>query len=72
MRFWPLLLHRNEVVSTDRLIDGLWGEHPPNLTDEAPWLFLYNNKQADFVSRRVGSFQYNLQYGILLDQLWVK
>jgi DNA-binding SARP family transcriptional activator/class 3 adenylate cyclase len=24
-----LLLHRNEVVSTDRLIDGLWGEQPP-------------------------------------------
>ncbi len=24
-----LLLHRNEVVSTDRLIDGLWGEEPP-------------------------------------------
>jgi YVTN family beta-propeller protein len=24
-----LLLHRNEVVSTDRLIDELWGEHPP-------------------------------------------
>ena len=24
-----LLLQRNEVVSTDRLIDGLWGEQPP-------------------------------------------
>src|SRR5262245_25140904 len=24
-----LLLHPNEVVSRDRLIDGLWGEHPP-------------------------------------------
>jgi DNA-binding SARP family transcriptional activator len=24
-----LLLHRGEVLSTDRLIDGLWGEHPP-------------------------------------------
>ena len=24
-----LLLHRDEVVSTDRLIDGLWGEAPP-------------------------------------------
>jgi DNA-binding SARP family transcriptional activator len=24
-----LLLHRNEVVSVDRLIDGLWGEAPP-------------------------------------------
>jgi DNA-binding SARP family transcriptional activator/ABC-type branched-subunit amino acid transport system substrate-binding protein/streptogramin lyase len=24
-----LVLHANEVVSTDRLVDGLWGEHPP-------------------------------------------
>ena len=24
-----LLLHSNEVVSADRLIDELWGEHPP-------------------------------------------
>jgi DNA-binding SARP family transcriptional activator len=24
-----LLLHGNEVVSADRLIDGLWGESPP-------------------------------------------
>jgi DNA-binding SARP family transcriptional activator len=24
-----LLLHRNEVVSADRLIDELWGEAPP-------------------------------------------
>jgi peptide/nickel transport system substrate-binding protein len=24
-----LLLHRNQVVSSDRLIDGLWGESPP-------------------------------------------
>src|SRR2546423_7847001 len=24
-----LVLHRNEVVSADRLIDALWGESPP-------------------------------------------
>jgi DNA-binding SARP family transcriptional activator len=24
-----LLLHANEVVPADRLIDGLWGERPP-------------------------------------------
>ncbi|HKY24178.1 MAG TPA: winged helix-turn-helix domain-containing protein, partial [Gaiella sp.] len=24
-----LLLHRNEVVSGDRLIDGIWGDSPP-------------------------------------------
>ena len=24
-----LLLHANETLSTDRLIEELWGEHPP-------------------------------------------
>ena len=24
-----LLLHRGEAVSSDRTIDGIWGEHPP-------------------------------------------
>ena len=52
--------------------NALWTKVDRELTDEAPWLLLYNNKQADFVSERVGNFQYNLQYGILLDQLWVK
>ena len=52
--------------------NALWARIDRELTDQAPWLFLYNRKQADFVSSRVGNFQYNLQYGILLDQLWVK
>src|SRR5262249_4770653 len=52
--------------------NALWARIDRELTDKAPWLFLYNRKQADFVSSRVGNFQYNLWYGILLDQLWVK
>jgi DNA-binding SARP family transcriptional activator len=30
-----LLLHANEVVSTDRLIDELWGDHPPSARSTA-------------------------------------
>src|SRR5262249_34018348 len=52
--------------------NALWAQIDRELTDAAPWLFLYNTKQPDFVSSRVGNFQYNLQYGILLDQLWVR
>jgi peptide/nickel transport system substrate-binding protein len=59
-------------VTDPQAANALWTKIDRELTDEAPWLFLYNNKQADFVSERVGNFQYNLQYGILLDQLWVK
>ena len=30
-----LLLHANEVVSRDRLIDALWGEHPPSSVQQS-------------------------------------
>ena len=30
-----LLLHADEAVSTDRLIDALWGEHPPDTASKA-------------------------------------
>ena len=30
-----LLIHANEVVSTDRLIDDLWGEEPPETAQSA-------------------------------------
>ena len=30
-----LLLHANDVVSTDVLVDGLWGEDPPQTADKA-------------------------------------
>jgi peptide/nickel transport system substrate-binding protein len=59
-------------VTDAQAANALWARIDRELTDQAPWLFLYNPKQADFVSSRVGNFQYNLQYGILLDQLWVK
>jgi YVTN family beta-propeller protein len=59
-------------ATDDPAANRLWDRIDRELTDQAPWLFLYNSRQADFVSSRVGNFQYNLQYGILLDQLWVK
>ena len=63
----------DKLQATDpQAANELWARIDRELTDRAPWLFLYSNKQADFVSRRVGNFQYNLQYGVLLDQLWVK
>jgi hypothetical protein len=31
-----------------------------------------NRRNVDFVSKRVGNHQYNPQWGVLLDQLWVK
>ena len=41
-------------------------------TDRVPWVPLWTPRLADFVSRRVGNYQYNAYGGTLLDQLWVK
>jgi peptide/nickel transport system substrate-binding protein len=50
----------------------LWAKIDRALTDRAPWLFLVNPKTQVFVSERVGNFQHNPQWGVLLDQLWVR
>ena len=50
----------------------LWSKIDRDVVDQAPWVFLQNPLQVDFVSRRVGNYQYNPQWGVLLDQLWVR
>ncbi len=124
-----LALNANRVVSTDRLLDALWGERPPPtaavalyglisvlrkrlepdgsefcdrgieadiqraltlqttdpylanqlwaridraIVDRAPVVPLFTLKELDIVSRRVGNYQYNPQWGVLIDQLWVR
>jgi YVTN family beta-propeller protein len=50
----------------------LWAGIDRRLVDLAPWVPLYTFNSADFVSRRVGNYQYNPQWGVLVEQLWVK
>jgi peptide/nickel transport system substrate-binding protein len=50
----------------------LWARLDREIVNLAPWVPMTNPKMIDFVSKRVGNFQYNLQWGILLDQLWVR
>ena len=50
----------------------LWSKIDRDVVDQAPWVFLQNPLAVDFVSRRVGNYQYNPQWGALLDQLWVQ
>ena len=41
-----LLLHRGEVVSTDRLIDQLWGERPPVSATKSVQVYVSNLRKA--------------------------
>jgi peptide/nickel transport system substrate-binding protein len=51
---------------------ALWQQVEQSLLAQAPVVPTYNRRNIDFVSRRVGNYQYNPQWGFLLDQAWVK
>jgi len=62
-----------DLQSTDAAAaNSLWSTIDHELADQAPLVPLVNAKRVDFLSRRVGNYQYNPQLGILLDQLWVR
>jgi YVTN family beta-propeller protein len=42
------------------------------ITDAAPWVPLMVTKDVNFLSKRVGNYQYSPQNGMLIDQLWVR
>jgi peptide/nickel transport system substrate-binding protein len=51
---------------------NLWSKLDRELTDAAPWAPFANGVVLEVVSKRVGNYQYNPQWGTLLDQLWVR
>ena len=55
------------------------GEFDPRLCQpfqallaQAPVVPAYNRSNVDFVSKRVGNYEYNPQWGPLIDQIWVR
>ena len=52
----------------------LWARIERDVVDRAPWVPLFTPRRAQFVSARVGNYQYNpaTGAGVLLDQLWVR
>jgi len=50
----------------------LWAEVDHEVTDQAPWVDMYNPKQIDFTSKRVQGYQWSPQWYILYDQLWLQ
>jgi ABC-type transport system substrate-binding protein len=49
----------------------LWSKVDRDVVDQAPWTVLMNPRGTAFVSRRIRNYQYNPQWGALLDRLWV-
>src|SRR6266702_2317655 len=52
--------------------NNLWAKVDHEVTDQAPWVDLFNPKQIDFLSKRVQGYQWNPQWYILIDQMWLK
>ena len=50
----------------------LWQRVERSILAQAPLLPVYNRSDVVFVSKRVRNYQYNPQWSVLLDQLWVK
>jgi peptide/nickel transport system substrate-binding protein len=49
-----------------------WVRVDREVTDAAPWVPLMFSKNVNFLSKRVGNYQYNPQQFVLVDQLWVR
>jgi hypothetical protein len=53
-------------------VDGAnWAEVDRTVTDQALWATLVN-EGSDFVSARLGNYQFNPGLFVLLDQAWVQ
>jgi peptide/nickel transport system substrate-binding protein len=49
----------------------IWTQVDHAMTNQAPWVDMYNPKQIDFLSKNVHGYKWNPQWYILIDQLWL-
>jgi peptide/nickel transport system substrate-binding protein len=52
--------------------NSIWAQIDHEDTDQAPWVDMYNPKQIDLLSSNVEGYQWNPQWYILIDQMWLK
>jgi YVTN family beta-propeller protein len=62
-----------DLQVTDQSAAGeLWAKIDRALVDQAALVPLFNRQGIDFLSKRVGNYQHNSLFGMLIDQLWVR
>jgi YVTN family beta-propeller protein len=59
-------------IARPQAASRLWAKIDRELVDRAVWLPTVTPKTSDFVSRRVGNYQFHPLWGVLVDQLWVR
>jgi peptide/nickel transport system substrate-binding protein len=61
----------SEEASDPSAAAALWTQIDHEDTNAAPWVDLYNPKQIDFLSKDVHGYEWNPQWYILIDRLWL-
>jgi peptide/nickel transport system substrate-binding protein len=61
----------SEEASDPSAAATLWTQIDHEDTNAAPWVDLYNPKQIDFLSKDVHGYEWNPQWYILIDRLWL-
>ncbi len=65
--------HAASLQTTDPVAaDAAWARLDREVTNLALWVPTVVPNEIDLISRRVGNYQYNPVWGVLLDQLWVR
>ena len=59
-------------VTDPEAANKMWAEIDKMVTDKAPMAALFTPKHVDFVSKRLGNFQFNAQYYWMVTQSWVQ
>jgi peptide/nickel transport system substrate-binding protein len=61
----------NEAQSNPAGAAQIWTKVDQEMTNQAPWVDMYNPRQVDFLSSNVHGYAWNPQWYILIDQLWL-
>jgi peptide/nickel transport system substrate-binding protein len=59
------------AVTDPTAANNIWAQVDHAVTDQAPWVDMFNPQQIDFLSKRVHGYQWNPQWYLLIDQQWL-
>ena len=58
--------------STPNAAASLWAHIDQEIVGQAPWEPVYNPRSLVVLSRRVGNYQFDPYWSVLIDQLWIR
>jgi YVTN family beta-propeller protein len=65
-------MRRAQQLTDPTASRALWERIDREVTDASPWVTLFVSEDVNFLSKRVGNYQWSPSMGMLIDQLWVR